>query len=87
MILPDCNLDRGADKAEMLRVRVAALSESHGAEISASFGVAAVPYTSTGVTALLGHTVQHLVIKLCAVAGFIGIGDVLAKVVHTDPQP
>jgi diguanylate cyclase (GGDEF)-like protein len=53
VILPDCNLDRAADKAEILRVRVAALSQTHNAEISASFGVASVPYTSTGVTDLL----------------------------------
>jgi diguanylate cyclase (GGDEF)-like protein len=54
VILPDCNLDRAADKAEALRVRVEALSQTHGAAISASFGVASVPYTSTGVTDLLG---------------------------------
>lgn len=54
VILPDCNLDRACDKAEALRMRVEALSQTHGAVISASFGVAAVPYTSTGVTDLLG---------------------------------
>jgi diguanylate cyclase (GGDEF)-like protein len=53
VILPDCNLDRAEDKAEALRMRVEALSQTHGAAISASFGVAAVPYTSTGVTDLL----------------------------------
>lgn len=53
VILPDCNLDRATDKAEALRARVAALSQRHSAEISASFGVASVPYTSTGVTDLL----------------------------------
>jgi len=53
VILPDCNLDRAEDKAELLRVRVAALSETHSAEISASFGVASVPYTSSGVMDLL----------------------------------
>jgi diguanylate cyclase (GGDEF)-like protein len=54
VILPDCNLDRAADKAEVLRVRIEALSQTHGASISASFGVASVPYTSTGVSDLLG---------------------------------
>ncbi|MEO6013784.1 MAG: GGDEF domain-containing protein [Devosia sp.] len=54
VILPDCNLDRAADKAELLRARIAALSETHGAAISASFGVASVPYTSQSVTDLLG---------------------------------
>jgi diguanylate cyclase (GGDEF)-like protein len=53
VILPDCNLDRAADKAELLRVRTAALSETHAAEISASFGVASVPYTSSSVMDLL----------------------------------
>jgi diguanylate cyclase (GGDEF)-like protein len=53
VILPDCNLERAADKAEALRTRIAALSQSHGTEISASFGVASVPYTSTGVQDLL----------------------------------
>jgi len=53
VILPDCNLDRAEDKAELLRVRVAALSETHAAEITASFGVASVPYTSNGVMDLL----------------------------------
>jgi len=53
VILPDCNLDRAEDKAEALRLRIEALSQTHGAAISASFGVAAVPYTSTGVTDLL----------------------------------
>ncbi len=53
VILPDCNLERGADKAEALRGRVQALSQQHGAEISASFGVAAVPYTSSSVPDLL----------------------------------
>jgi diguanylate cyclase (GGDEF)-like protein len=53
VILPDCNLDRAEDKAEALRVRIEALSQTHGAAITASFGVAAVPYTSTGVMDLL----------------------------------
>jgi diguanylate cyclase (GGDEF)-like protein len=53
VILPDCNLDSAADKAEALRVRIEALSQTHGAAISASFGVASVPYTSTGVSDLL----------------------------------
>ena len=53
VILPDCNLDRAESKAEALRARVEALSQTHGAAISASFGVAAVPYTSSGVMDLL----------------------------------
>jgi diguanylate cyclase (GGDEF)-like protein len=53
VILPDCSLERAADKAEALRVRVESLSQTHGAAISASFGVASMPYTSNGVSDLL----------------------------------
>jgi diguanylate cyclase (GGDEF)-like protein len=54
VILPDCNLERACDKAEALRARVASLSDTHGAQITASFGVASVPYTSSAVSDLLG---------------------------------
>lgn len=45
-ILPDCPLDDALDKAEVLRQRIAALSEAHGCTISASFGVATLPETT-----------------------------------------
>ena len=48
VILPACDLDDALLKAEMLRGRVESLSETHGAAISASFGVACVPETSAG---------------------------------------
>lgn len=47
VILPNCSLEDGALRAEALRARVEALSEVHEAAISASFGVAAIPETST----------------------------------------
>jgi diguanylate cyclase (GGDEF)-like protein len=47
VILPNCGLDDAMLKAEMLRVRVESLSEAHGVPISASFGVAVVPETSS----------------------------------------
>jgi len=47
VILPNCGLDDAADKAEMLRLRIDGLSDAHGVPISASFGVATVPETST----------------------------------------
>jgi diguanylate cyclase (GGDEF)-like protein len=47
VILPNCSLDDAVLKAELMRARVEALSEPHGAAISASFGVATVPETST----------------------------------------
>ncbi len=53
VILPDCPLERAADKAEFLRLRVQELSNTHGADISASFGVASLPHTSQSVTDLL----------------------------------
>ena len=53
VILPDCPLERAADKAEFLRLRIQELSNVHGAEISASFGVASLPHTSQSVTDLL----------------------------------
>lgn len=53
VILPDCNIERAADKAELLRQRIEALGETHKAAISASFGVASIPHTSGGVADLL----------------------------------
>jgi diguanylate cyclase (GGDEF)-like protein len=48
IILPSCNLDDALLRAEMLRSRIESLSETHGAAITASFGVASVPETSIG---------------------------------------
>jgi len=53
VILPDCPLERAAEKAEFLRLRIQELSSSHGADISASFGIASLPQTSQSVTDLL----------------------------------
>lgn len=53
VILPDCPLERAADKAELLRLRIEELSNTHGTAISASFGVASLPHTSQSVTDLL----------------------------------
>jgi len=53
VILPDCPLERAADKAEFLRLRIQELSAAHGTDISASFGVASLPHTSQSVTDLL----------------------------------
>lgn len=48
VILPSCGLDDALLKTEMLRSRIEALSETLGAKITASFGVASVPETSVG---------------------------------------
>jgi diguanylate cyclase (GGDEF)-like protein len=47
VILPNCGLEDAVTKAEMLRLRLFGLSDAHGAAVSASFGVATVPETST----------------------------------------
>ena len=48
VILPSCSLDDALLRAEILRSRIEGLSETHGAEVTASFGVASVPETSIG---------------------------------------
>jgi diguanylate cyclase (GGDEF)-like protein len=48
VIMPKCSLEHAAAKAELLRQRVEALSAAHGAQVSASFGIATVPETATG---------------------------------------
>jgi diguanylate cyclase (GGDEF)-like protein len=53
VILPDCPVERAAEKAEALRLRIETLSSAHGAEITASFGVASIPHTSNNITDLL----------------------------------
>jgi diguanylate cyclase (GGDEF)-like protein len=60
VILPDCPLERGADKAELLRLRIEELSNTHGTDISASFGVASLPHTSQTVSDLLSAADQAL---------------------------
>jgi diguanylate cyclase (GGDEF)-like protein len=50
VILPACPIEDAMIKAEMLRARIEGLSEAHGLPVSASFGVACVPQTSTGPT-------------------------------------
>ena len=55
VLLPECGLDMAAQKAEGLRFRIEALSEPDGAKVSASFGVASIPSTSTAAKDLLAH--------------------------------
>ncbi len=49
VILPGCDQDSAVVKADVLRERIEALSETHGASVSASFGVASVPESATGM--------------------------------------
>jgi diguanylate cyclase (GGDEF)-like protein len=53
VIMPDCPPERAVDKAETLRTRIEELSNTHGASISASFGVASVPHTSQSLPDVL----------------------------------
>jgi diguanylate cyclase (GGDEF)-like protein len=54
VLLPDCPLAEAVAKAEVLRLRIEALSEVHGVKISASFGVATIPETTVQVSDILG---------------------------------
>jgi diguanylate cyclase (GGDEF)-like protein len=49
VIMPGCDLPDAMLKAEVLRARIEGLGAVHGAPVSASFGVACVPDTSTGI--------------------------------------
>jgi diguanylate cyclase (GGDEF)-like protein len=53
VLFPDCSMIDGMAKAEVLRGRIERLSENHGAKISASFGVATIPETSSKVVDVL----------------------------------
>lgn len=53
VILPACPLNDAVLKAEILRSRIESLSDMHGVAVSASFGVAGVPETSTGKADLI----------------------------------
>lgn len=48
VILPNCGINDAAHKSESLRARIEGLSEAYGIPVTASFGVASVPETSTG---------------------------------------
>ena len=47
VILPGCSLEGAQIKAEGLRARIEGLTDAHGVPVSASFGIATVPETST----------------------------------------
>ena len=47
VLLPNCGLEDARLRAEILRSRIEGLSEAHGARITASFGVATIPETSS----------------------------------------
>ena len=53
VLLPDCGLDMAAAKAEQIRHKIAGLTFVGGMSVTASFGVAALPETSTTAATLL----------------------------------
>jgi len=52
VLLPDCGLEEGVARAELLRGNIERLSELHGVSVSASLGVAAITETSDAQNAL-----------------------------------
>jgi diguanylate cyclase (GGDEF)-like protein len=54
VLLPDCAMDEAATRAETLRTRIERVSENHGVRVSASFGIASIPQSSSKVTDVLG---------------------------------
>lgn len=53
VILPECSLQEAVERAENMRARIAALSDSHGCKISASLGVSSIAETAGSATELL----------------------------------
>ena len=53
ILLPDCNLEMAAGKAEQIRNRIASLTFTGGMAVTGAFGVAAVPETSAAARTLL----------------------------------
>ncbi|WBO22915.1 GGDEF domain-containing protein [Sphingomonas abietis] len=53
IVLPDCSLDDAMAMAETLRSRIENLSDNHGRNVTASFGVAAMPTSSATVADLV----------------------------------
>ncbi|MBD60194.1 MAG: hypothetical protein CL808_08765 [Citromicrobium sp.] len=53
VILPDCGLDDAMMRAEQVRARIEALSDPHGALVSASLGVASLPENAKSSADLL----------------------------------
>ena len=53
VILPECSLQEAVGRAEIMRARIAALSDSHGCQISASLGVSSIAETAGSATELL----------------------------------
>lgn len=55
VILPGCDLSGAQIKAETLRARVEELSDAHNSRVSASFGVATIPETSSSAVDIVAQ--------------------------------
>jgi diguanylate cyclase (GGDEF)-like protein len=53
VLLPSCDIEDAAEKAEVIRSRIAALSQTHNVPVSASLGVATIPVTSASPAELV----------------------------------
>ena len=60
VLFPDCTMDEAANKAEVLRAQIERLSETHGARVSASFGIAGIRESSTKVADVLNDADEAL---------------------------
>ena len=60
VLFPDCTMDEAASRAEGLRARIERVSESHGVRVSASFGIAAIPDSSSKTSDLFGDADEAL---------------------------
>jgi diguanylate cyclase (GGDEF)-like protein len=60
VLLPDCAIAEAAERAEALRSRIERVSENHGVRVSASFGIASIPESSSKVTDVLGQADEAL---------------------------
>ncbi len=47
VLLPDCGIEMAANKAEQIRIGIESLSQTNGAQVSASLGVASTPAASS----------------------------------------
>ena len=47
VLLPDCGMEMAANKAEQIRIGIESLSQSNGAQVSASLGVSSTPAASS----------------------------------------
>ena len=60
VVLPDCPVDEAAKRAEALRARIERVSDNHGVRVSASFGVAGIPESSSKASDVIDQADEAL---------------------------